>query len=110
MGFPPSLKELQVKIDPQMREAFARDFSRRGKKLLIAYLLLLLGWHYLYLGKLGHQVALLIILGGFFLWRPVDLFRLPGMVARINKGIAWKLATQYGAAQETMGRLPRFLT
>jgi hypothetical protein len=110
MGLPASVKALQEKIDPEMRNAFARDYSRRRKKLLIAYLLFLLGWHYLYLGKLGLQVAFLITLGGFFLWGLVDLFRLPGMVARINEGIARELATLYGAAQETMGRLPEFLT
>jgi hypothetical protein len=101
---------LQVKIDPEMRDAFAGDYSRRRKKLLIAYLLFLLGWHYLYLGKLGLQVAFLITLGGLFLWGLVDLFRLPGMVARINEGIVRELATLYGAAQEPMGRLPEFLT
>jgi hypothetical protein len=110
MGLPASVKALQVKIDPEMRDAFARDYSRRRKKLLIAYLLYLLGWHYLYLGKLGLQVAFLTTLGGFFLWGLVDLFRLPGMVARVNEGIAGELATLYGAAQETMGRLPGFLS
>jgi hypothetical protein len=110
MRLPASVKALQAKIDPEMRDAFARDYSRRRKKLLIAYLLLFPGWYYHYLGKLGLQIAFLITLGGFFLWVLVDLFRLAGMVASINEGIARELATLYGAAQETMGRLPEFLT
>jgi hypothetical protein len=68
-----------------------------------------LGWHYLYLGKISLQVAFLVSLGGFFVWAIVDLFRLPGMVARRNEDIAWDLMSQYRAGAEPMGGLAEFL-
>jgi len=109
MGLPACVEVAQVKIDPKMQEAFARDYARRRKSLLIAYLLCLLGWHYLYLGKISLQFALLITMGGFLVWGFVDLFRLPGMVARHNEDTAWELVSQYRRDAEPMGRLPAFL-
>ena len=60
---PPGIVAIQAKLDPEKQEAFARDYVKRRKSLLIAYPLFLLGWHYLYLGKLGHQILFLIELG-----------------------------------------------
>jgi hypothetical protein len=110
MGLPANVKAAQAKLDPKMQEAFARDYLRRRKLLLIAYLLWVLGWHYLYLGKIGLQFAFLTTLGGFLVWGLVDLFRLPGMVARQNEGIVWDLMSQYRTGAEPMARLPEFLT
>jgi len=109
MGLPAGVKAAQAKLDPKLQEAFARDYARRRKSLLIAYLLCLLGWHYLYLGKISLQFAFWITLGGFLVWGLVDLFRLPGMVARRNEETAWALMSQYRTGQEPMGRLPEFL-
>ena len=77
--------------------------------MLIAVLLCLLGWHYLYLGKIGLQFLFWITLGGFLVWGLVDLFRLPGMVEKQNEGIAWDLMSQYRTRAEPIGPLADFL-
>jgi hypothetical protein len=107
---PASVQAIQAKLDPEMQEAFARDYTRRRKTLLIAYPLCVAGWHYLYLGKFGRQLAFFFTLGGCFVWFLVDLFRLPGMVAIKNNEIAGDLATAYRIGTEPMGRLPEFLS
>jgi TM2 domain-containing membrane protein YozV len=53
----------------------------------IAYLCwLLFGSHYLYLGRFGTQIlfwiSLFLVVG--WLWWIIDLFRIPGLVARAN--------------------------
>ena len=107
---PASVRTLQEKLDPELHEAFAGDYTGRRKSLLIAYLLCLLGWHYLYLGKIGLQFAFLLSVGGLGIWLLVDLIRLPGMVARKNEGIAWDVMSRYGTVVQNMGGLPEFLT
>ena len=96
MGLPKAVKTAREKLDPDMQKEFSRDFSRRKKSLLIAYIAwLLLGWHYLYLGKVGLQFAFWFTAGGFLLWWILDLIRLPGVVARRNEDVARELMAQY---------------
>lgn len=109
MGLPARVKEIAEKLDPENRKAFEHHYMRRRKSLLIAYLLCLLGWHYLYLGKIGLQFAFFISVGGFLLWLLVDLFRLPGMVARQNEGIAGELLSLYRTDDGHIGKLADFL-
>jgi hypothetical protein len=110
MRLPKGVEEALAKLDPSLRQAFVRDYLRRRKLLLIAYLLWLLGWHYLYLGKIGPQLAFLLTVGGFLVWAIVDLFRLPGMVARYNEAVVSELLSFYGIGAKPMGGLPVFLT
>jgi len=107
---PPEIVAIQAKLDPEKQEAFARDYVKRRKSLLIAYPLFLLGWHYLYLGKLGHQILFLISAGGLFIWSLVDLFRLPGMVASKNDELARYLLASYGGGTQNMSKLADFLS
>ena len=109
-GLPASIKGELSKLDPKLQDAFTRKYTRRRKSLLIAYLLCLLGWHYLYLGRITLQIAFLVTMAGFLIWGLVDLFRLPGMVARQNEGIAWDVMSRYGTGVQNMGGLPEFLT
>ena len=96
MGLPEAVKTARAKLDPKMQKAFTRDYSRRKKSLLVAYIAwLLLGWHYLYLGKVGVQFAFWFTAGGLFLWWVLDLIRLPGVVARHNEDVARELMAQY---------------
>ncbi|WP_147677303.1 TM2 domain-containing protein [Algibacter pacificus] len=55
----------------------------------VAYLLyfLLFGTHYAYLGKWGLQILFWITLGGLGIWALIDLFTIPGKVARYNANI-----------------------
>ncbi len=109
MGLPARVKEIQATLDPEVHEAFARDYTRRRKSLLITYLLLPLGFHYLYLERIVLLVAFVSTAGGLFIWTIVDLFRIPGMVARQNESIAWTLTTQYRANSDRIGKVAGFL-
>jgi hypothetical protein len=60
MGLPEAVRIASAKLDPKMQKAFARDFAKRKKSLIGACVAwLFLGWHYLYLGKIGLQFAFL---------------------------------------------------
>jgi TM2 domain-containing membrane protein YozV len=109
MGLPAGVKEIQATLDPEVHEAFARDYTRRRKSLLITYLLLLMGFHYLYLGRIGLQFAFFLTAGGLFIWTIADLFRIPGMVARQNEDIAWTLTTRYRPDSDRIGKRADFL-
>jgi TM2 domain len=96
LGLPAAVKIAESKLDPKLRKAFNRDFARRRKSLIAAYLAwFLLGWHYLYLGRIGLQFAFWFTLGGIGLWWLMDFFRLPGIVTRLNEDMARELMAQY---------------
>ena len=98
MGLPAAVKAAQTKLDPKMQKLFAREYSKRKKSLLFAYLAwFLLGWHYLYLKRVGLQFAFWVTLGGLFVWWLLDFFRLPGLVGRLNEDTARELMVQYRA-------------
>ena len=109
MGLPQNVEAIRDRLPPEWHETFDREYLKRRKSLLIAYLLCLLGWHYLYLGKLKHQIAFYLTLGGLLIWGIADLFRLPGMVAKENEEIAWKVVGLYYPGAHAMGKLPAFL-
>jgi TM2 domain-containing membrane protein YozV len=96
MGLPEAVRIASAKLDPKMQKAFARDFAKRKKSLIgpcVAWLFL--GWHYLYLGKIGLQFAFWITFGGVFFWWLRDFFRLPGIVALHNEDMARRLMAEY---------------
>jgi TM2 domain-containing membrane protein YozV len=96
VGIPAVVKVGYSKLDPKMQRAFDRDLRRRRKSLLLAFLAwFFLGWHYLYLGKIGLQFAFWFTFGGFLLWWLLDLLRLPGLVGRTNDDAARELMAQY---------------
>jgi hypothetical protein len=98
VGLPVAVKAAHAKLDPKMRKAFARDYSKRRKSLLFAYLAwFLLGWHYLYLKRVGLQFAIWFTLGGFLVRWLLDFFRLPGLVGRLNEDTARELMVRYRA-------------
>lgn len=96
MGIPASVKRALAKLEPAQQKAYKRDYGRRCKSTVVAYLAwLLLGWHYLYLGRVGMQFAFWFT--GFFLligWF-IDCFRIPGMVSRHNEDLARELMVQH---------------
>lgn len=95
MALPTSVKFALAKLDPEFQHAFHREYAKRQKSLFVAYLAwFFLGWHYLYLGRIGVQFAFWFTAGGFLVWWAVDFFRLPGLVARLNEDTAMELMTQ----------------
>lgn len=96
MALPASVKAALNSLDPAQQKAFKKDFNRRKKSTGTAYLAwLLLGWHYLYLGRVGMQFAFWFT-GGFLVvgWI-IDFFRIPGMVGRMNEDTARELMAQH---------------
>jgi hypothetical protein len=51
----------------------------------------IIGCHYAYLGKWGIQILFWVTLGGLGIWALIDLFTMPGKVARHNAPINDKL-------------------
>jgi hypothetical protein len=83
-------------IDPQMLDAFVREYAKRKKSLVVAYIAwILMGSHYLYLGKTRSQFAFWLTLGGSIFWWLMDLFRLPGVVAEHNTNTVLELMARY---------------
>ena len=96
MKLPPSIKMALASLPPEIQQEFARDLAKRSKSLGMAYFAwLLLGWHYLYLGRVGMQFAFWFT-GGFVVvgWIFAPFF-IPGMVTRVNEDVALKLIGQY---------------
>lgn len=83
-------------LSPELQDGFLHDFRRREKSILIAYVAwFTLGWHYLYLGRIGLQFAFWFTCGGFGVWWLIDVFLLAGYVERLNEDKARELLTQY---------------
>ena len=83
-------------LSESVLKSWHKDYLRRRASLGMAYAAwLLLGWHYLYLGRVGVQFAFWVTLWGFIIWWLIDLFRVPSMVNRYNEDAARQLLFQY---------------
>jgi hypothetical protein len=81
------LEQLAYLSSDQQR-AFLWRYRSQAKAPIIAFIVLLPGWHYLYLRKRGLQVLFWLTLGGLGVWWLVDLFRVRRLVQDHN----WRLA------------------
>ena len=96
MNIPRSVKTALQSLPEDAQRDYKRDFNRRGKSLFTAYVAwLLLGWHYLYLGRIGMQFAFWFTAGFLVVGWFIDFFRLPGMVGRLNEDRARELMSEY---------------
>lgn len=104
MGFPRSLRPMLDVLPYEAQRSLLADYRKRRKSLLFAYLAwLLLGWHYLYLRRVGLQFAFWLTLGGLLVWWLVDLFRVMPMVNRLNEDNARDLLVAYRAIYAPVG-------
>lgn len=88
-SLPPSIQHVVAKMDSSSQNTFFNEYESKKKKKSVAWIAwFLLGWHYLYLGKVGIQFAYWFTLGGFGVWAFVDLFRVPSIVRSANEQIA----------------------
>ncbi len=91
-SLPAMVKVELIKLPPERQALFAEEYRRKKKSVGMAYLLWfilpLLPFYYVYLGKWGIQIINWITLRGFLIWAFIDLFRIPGMVGNYNKDIA----------------------
>jgi TM2 domain-containing membrane protein YozV len=72
------------------------EYNRRRKSKFTGYIAwLFLGWHYLYLRRVGLQFAFWVTLGGAGIWWFIDLFRVGPIINRMNEDTFRDLAQQY---------------
>lgn len=83
-GFPYWISALSYEDERHL----AHVLPKRKRKLWLATLLWLVGFHYLYLGNPKKNIFYLCTLGGCLLWVLTDLYRLPLMVDQRNAEIA----------------------
>jgi hypothetical protein len=82
------MKSSQLILLDQLNEKQKMVFSSefKEKETSKAYLwFLLLGFHYVYLNKIGTQFLYWFTLGGFFLWTLRDLFVMKKVVENVNE-------------------------
>lgn len=87
-SLPPTIQHTVSQMDAMSQNAFFNEFQRKRKKLSISYILWLIGFHYIYLGKIGLFFAYWLTAGGLGLWALADLFRMPSIVRSANEGNA----------------------
>jgi TM2 domain-containing membrane protein YozV len=102
MSIPRSVKTALQSLPEDAQRDFKRDYNKRAKSTLIAYIAwFLLGWHYLYLGRIGMQFAFWFTLGFLFVGWIIDFFRIPGMVGRLNEDLAREIMSEYKMMHQT---------
>lgn len=97
MGIPATLMPIFESLSPDVQIRVSRDYERRRKSKVFAYIAwLTLGWHYLYLRRLGLQFAFFvsIIIGIGLFWWFVELFLVARFVDEINEDLARKLMVE----------------
>lgn len=88
-SLPPSVQHVVSQMDATTQTALFNEYETKRKKRSVGYIVwFLLGWHYLYTGKVGLQFAFWFTLGGFGLWWLADLFRMPSIIRSANEQIA----------------------
>lgn len=100
MSIPTTLLPVFESLKPDVQIRVSRDYESRRKSKTFAYMAwFFLGWHYLYLRRVGLQFALwlscLVVIG--FVWWFIDLFRISGLVDRMNEDLARQLMVEYKA-------------
>lgn len=94
----PYLRERARQLPETAQRAYRRDYSRRRKSIVTAYLAwLFLGWHYLYFGKVGLQFAFWLTGGWLVVGWIIDFFRIPGMITAHNNALGLELLGQYSS-------------
>jgi len=85
---PESVQRKLSEMDEHAQHAFSEEFRKRRKSSLLAFLLLNMGLHYVYVGKVWLNVIFILSFGGLLIWWFIDLFRIWGLVRDKNRSIA----------------------
>ncbi|WP_425146505.1 hypothetical protein [Deinococcus sp.] len=84
----PLIHKAYSQLSTEDRLIFDSAYRQRSKPVGLAYLTWLIGWQYAYFNQWGVQFLYWFTIGGCGFWMFIDLFRIPGAVAKINKDIA----------------------
>lgn len=90
-SLPPTVQHTVAQMDTVSQNAFFNEYEKMKKKISLAYVAwFFIGFHYLYLKKVGVQFAFWAtwFVGIGEIWWVVDLFRMPSIVSSCNEGIA----------------------
>ena len=89
-SLPTAIRDELARLPAEQQGQFVEEYQRKAKSIVIAYLLWLVGFHYLYFGKIGvliiYSLTILVVVG--LVWVVVDIFRIPGMVRDYNMDLA----------------------
>ncbi len=87
-ALPPTVQHTVSQMDTMSQNAFFNEYQKKRKKVSVAYILFLFGFHYIYLRKIGLFFAYWITGAGLGIWWIVDLFRMPSIVRSANEQTA----------------------
>ena len=62
------------------------------------------GAHRFYLGRVGTGIAMLLTLGGLFIWALVDAFLIPGMLRADKRRVEAEILEEIGAMRESKNK------
>ena len=81
-----------------------QEVDSRKKSVAATWLLWLflgeLGAHRFYLGRVGSGIAMLLTLGGLFIWALVDAFLVPGMLRANKREVEAEVLQEIAAMRE----------
>ena len=81
-----------------------QEVENRRKSVAAVWLLWvflgLFGAHRFYLGRVGTGVAMLLTIGGFFIWALVDAFLIPGMLRANQHKVEAEVLGEIAAIRE----------
>lgn len=97
MNIPEELRPQYDGLPADVQVSVKRGLDRRGKSTVIAYLLWLIGCHYLYMGKIGIWLLYVFTGGGLLIWVIIDIFRMPSITRVHNEDLTRDLMVQYKA-------------
>jgi len=82
-----------------------QEVDSRKKSVAATWLLWLFlgefGAHRFYLGRVGTGIAMLLTLGGLFIWALVDAFLIPGMLRANKRTVEAEILEEIGAMRES---------
>lgn len=81
-----------------------QEVDSRKKSVAATWLLWLFlgefGAHRFYLGRVGTGIAMLLTLGGIFIWALVDAFLIPGMLRANKRQVEKEVMEEIGAMRK----------
>lgn len=85
-----------------------QEADTRKKSATATWLLWLflgeLGAHRFYLGRVGTGIAMLLTLGGLFIWALVDAFLIPGMLRADKRRVEAEILEEIGAMRKSKNK------
>lgn len=84
-SLPPTVQHTVAQMDTMAQNAFFNEYQKKKKKVAVAYMLWLIGFHYIYVRKVGLFFAYWITGAGIGFWALADLFRMPSIVRTANE-------------------------